>query len=123
MTADKDAFAAKLKALKDAYDAQLGGRIDALESALGDIDAANDGAGQTAAVRALLELAHKIAGSAGTFGHQKLSAAASELAAAEAAAAAGDGVVVLCRGHVVVSRFGRPQKIANRALVRPAYTA
>ncbi len=70
MTADKGAFADKLQALKDAYDAQLGERIDALESALGAIGAAGDGAGKIAAVRELLELAHKIAGSAGTIGHQ-----------------------------------------------------
>ena len=79
MAVDKDTFAEKLRALKEAYDAQLGGRIDALESALGDIGAAGDRTGQIAAVRKLLELAHKIAGSAGTFGHQKLSATASDL--------------------------------------------
>lgn len=79
MVVDKEAFAKKLQALKDDYDAQLGGRIDALESALCDIAAAADSAGQIAAAGELLELAHKIAGSAGTFGHQKLSAAASDL--------------------------------------------
>jgi HPt (histidine-containing phosphotransfer) domain-containing protein len=79
MPAEKDAFADKLKALKDAYDAQLGGRIDALESALADIGAAGDAAGHIAAAGQLLELAHKIAGSAGTFGHQNLSAAAADL--------------------------------------------
>lgn len=81
MTADEDAFAEKLQALKDAYDAQLGGRIDALESAFGAIGAAGDGAGKIAAAGHFLELAHKIAGSAGTFGHQKLGAAAADVEA------------------------------------------
>lgn len=49
MVVDKEAFAKKLQALKDDYDAQLGGRIDALESALCDIAAAADSAGQIAA--------------------------------------------------------------------------
>ena len=79
MAADTRQIAEKLHALKAAYDQQLGPRIGALESALAEIAAAGDAAGQIAAVGNLLELAHKIADSAGTFGHPKLSAAASDL--------------------------------------------
>jgi HPt (histidine-containing phosphotransfer) domain-containing protein len=79
MVTDKEAFADKLKALKDSYDAQLGGRVDARENAFSAIGATGDAAEKIAAAGQLLELAHKIAGSAGTFGHQKLSAAASDL--------------------------------------------
>jgi HPt (histidine-containing phosphotransfer) domain-containing protein len=79
MADDKRLFEDKLDALKRSYDEQLGERIDTLESALGDIAGAGDGTGQGAAARQLMEVAHKIAGSAGTFGHKKLSAGASDI--------------------------------------------
>ena len=81
MAADTRQLDEKLHALKAAYDQQLEPRIGALESALAEIAAAGDAARQIAAVGILVELAHKIAGSAGTFGHPKLSATASDLEA------------------------------------------
>ena len=50
-----------------------------IDCALAEITAAGDGTRQIGTVGNLLELAHKIAGSAGIFGHSKLSVAASNL--------------------------------------------
>ena len=62
MAADTRQLDEKLHTLKAAYDQQLGPPIGVLESALAEITAAGDAAGQIAAVGILLELAHKIAG-------------------------------------------------------------
>jgi HPt (histidine-containing phosphotransfer) domain-containing protein len=74
---DSQELQRRIALLKASFKENLGKRLDELDSALADIDAAAPLAGQPG-VKTLLEHAHKIAGSAGTFGYMEMSNIASE---------------------------------------------
>ena len=79
MADDEPTFAEKLSALKRAYDEQLGGRIEALENAHQEIGGSGSNNNGEPALKVLLDLAHKLAGSADTFGYKDLSTSALNL--------------------------------------------
>ena len=74
-----DELQRKIDALRQAFSQSLAERLAALDSVLAELRADAPLAGQAGAVRMMLEQAHKIAGSAGTFGYAEVSAVASEI--------------------------------------------
>ena len=68
----------KLEALKRAYVDTLAKRLVELEAGMARLRTGTPLAEQKDGVRAVLEQAHKIAGSAGTFGYRQVSVIASE---------------------------------------------
>ena len=79
MTGAEEELQAKLKALRDTYKSNLDARLDEIDAALDNLRAA--GGGNAGELDTLLALAHKLTGSAGTFGLSGVSAAAGELEA------------------------------------------
>ena len=78
MAGPNDEIKRKLEALKRTFTLTLNTRLAELESALARLRADAPLAEQKDTVKALLEQAHKIAGSAGTFGYGQVSVIASE---------------------------------------------
>jgi HPt (histidine-containing phosphotransfer) domain-containing protein len=68
----------KIEALKRTFTGTLDTRLGELEAALARLRADAPLADQVDTIKALLEQAHKIAGSAGTFGYAQVSVIASE---------------------------------------------
>jgi HPt (histidine-containing phosphotransfer) domain-containing protein len=68
----------KIEALKRAFVATLEKRLTDLEAGMAQLRTSAPLAEQKDGVRGVLEQAHKIAGSAGTFGYRKMSVIASE---------------------------------------------
>jgi HPt (histidine-containing phosphotransfer) domain-containing protein len=79
MTGADEEFQAKLKALHDAYKDKLDARLDEIDTAIDNLR--NAGGGNTGELNALLALAHKLTGSAGTFGLTGVSEVAGKLEA------------------------------------------
>jgi HPt (histidine-containing phosphotransfer) domain-containing protein len=69
----------QLDALRDDFAAQLGGLVDDIADAW---EAARASSGQTAGLRGLIELVHRLSGNAGFFGFNQVSRAAMALEAA-----------------------------------------
>lgn len=67
----------KIDVLRKSFAAGLVGRLNDLDAALANLAGNTPLTGQAGAVRAILEQAHKIAGSAGTFGFSTMSVIAS----------------------------------------------
>lgn len=77
---DRDAaLRAKLEALRQAFVAKLPGMLDALESAIAAYRDAGDAAGQGDALKRVNAQAHKIAGTAGTYGLSDIAAPLREM--------------------------------------------
>lgn len=79
MTGAEEELQAKLKVLRDAYKANLDARLDEIDAALDSLRTADSGNAEE--LETLLRLAHKLTGSAGTFGLLAISNAARELEA------------------------------------------
>ena len=77
MTGADEKFQAKLKALRDDYKANLDARLDEIDAALDNLQTVDDGKAEE--LDTLLALAHKLSGSAGTFGLHTVSNAAETL--------------------------------------------
>lgn len=69
----------KIDVLRKSFAAGLVGRMNELDAALANVVGNAPLTGQAGAIRAILEQAHKIAGSAGTFGFSRMSVIASTI--------------------------------------------
>lgn len=78
MEAENQDIKRKLEALKRTFTLTLNSRLSELETSLAKLRSDTPLADQKDTVKALLEQAHKIAGSAGTFGYGQVSVIASE---------------------------------------------
>ena len=79
MTDKATELAEKLAVLKETYISQLGERIENLESAYQDINSGNDFATTKGGLEQLAFHAHKLAGTAGTFGFADLGEIGAEI--------------------------------------------
>ena len=79
MTDANQEFQDKIKALRDEYEAKLPDRLRELDAVFNQLPP-EDGAGESRpALENLMALAHKLSGSAGTFGFMALGVAAEKL--------------------------------------------
>lgn len=78
MTEPNQDFEEKLKALRDEFEARLPGRIEELDAAFAKLSP-EDSAESGEALENLMALAHKLSGSAGTFGFMALGVAGEKL--------------------------------------------
>ena len=79
MTGADEELQAKLKALQDKFKAGLNARLNEIDSTIDNLRTGGDGSAEE--LDTLLGLAHKLTGSAGTFGLPAVSDAARELEA------------------------------------------
>ena len=79
MTGPKSEFQKRVKALRDEYEAKLPGRLQELDACFKQLPP-DGGAGESRQeLENLMALAHKLSGSAGTFGFMALGVAAEKL--------------------------------------------
>ncbi len=79
MSSNDEELERKIDVLRKSFAAGLVGRLNELDAALATIANNIPLTNQVGAIRAILELSHKIAGSAGTFGFSRMSVIASTI--------------------------------------------
>jgi len=79
MTGPNPELQNQIKALRDEYEAKLPGRLDELDAAFKDLPPDTPPGDSRQALETLMGLAHKLAGSAGTFGFMAVGDAAEQL--------------------------------------------
>ncbi len=79
MTGQNPELQQQVKALRDEYEAKLPGRLEELEAAFKQLPPDGDAGESRLELQNLMALAHKLSGSAGTFGFMALGVAAEKL--------------------------------------------
>ncbi len=79
MTGPNPEFQQQIKALRDEYEAKLPGRLQELDAGVKQLPPDGGGGESRQELENLMALAHKLSGSAGTFGFMALGVAAEKL--------------------------------------------